>query len=133
MFLFTTRHTPGGLISPHLFILCLEILLVLIKNSSNIKRTESFEHCYLYTAYADDITFFLKDENSTVHPSEIFKLFSEFLRLKPNATKCKISEINVLKWVKAALCGMWCINLRNEAIKILGMFLFHALFKKGNS
>ena len=106
MFLFTTRHTPGGLISPHLFILCLEILLVLIKNSSNIKRTESFEHCYLYTAYADDITFFLKDENSTVHPSEIFKLFSEFLRLKPNATKCKIAEVNVLKWVKAALCGM---------------------------
>ena len=133
MFLFTTRRTPGGLISPHLFILCLEILLILIKNHSHIKRVDSFEHCYLYVAYADDITFFLKDENSNVHPSEKLKLFSEFLGLKPNTTKCKIAGISVLKWVKVALCGMRCINLKNEATKILGISFFHALFKKGNS
>ena len=38
---------------------CLEILIILIKNDPNIKGIEIFEYCNLYTAYADD-NFFLK-------------------------------------------------------------------------
>ena len=72
----TNRHFPlqpvarqggEGAISAYVFILCLEILFILIKNDPNIKGTEFFEYCYLYTAHADDTTFFLKDENSIVH------------------------------------------------------------------
>ena len=72
---------PGGPdlpISANLFILCLENLFILIKNDPNIKGIEMFEHCYLYTAYADDTTSFLKDENSIFHLFEKLKLFSDF-------------------------------------------------------
>ena len=81
-----------------------------------------FEYCYLYTAYAYDTTFLLKDENSIVHLSEKCKLFSHFLRLKPNTTKCEIAGIGVLKGVPATVCGMKCVDLRNEAIKILNVY-----------
>ena len=120
---FTARCMPG---KPYLSLcvhLCLEILFILIKNHPNIKGIEILEYCYLYTAYADDTTFFLKDENSTVHLSEKFKLFSDFLGFKPNTDKCKITGIGVLKGVQVAVCGMKCIDLRNEAMKILDIIL----------
>ena len=40
-----------------LFMLVLEILFLLIKKHPEIKGIEKFEHCFLYTAYADDTTF----------------------------------------------------------------------------
>ena len=83
----------------YVLILYLEILFILIKNDPNIKGIEIFEYCYLYTAYAYDTTFFLKDENSIVHPSEKLKLFSDFSGL-----------IGVLKGVQVAICGMKCID-----------------------
>ena len=43
--------------------------------------------------------------------------------LKPNTTKCEIAGIKVLKGVQAAVCGMKCIDSRNEAIKILRVYL----------
>ena len=120
-----TRYFPlqsdARPISVCLFILCLEILFILIKNDPNIKGVEIFKYCYLYTAYADKTTFFLKDENSIVHHSEKLKLFSDFLGLKPSTTKCEVAGIGVLKGVQVAVCGMKCIILRNEAIKILGV------------
>ena len=109
-------------ISTYVFILCLQILFILIKNDPNIKGIKIFECCYLFTAYADGTTFFLKDKNSIVHLSEKLKLFSDFSRLKPNTTKGEIAAIGVLKGVQVAVCGMRCIDLRNEAIKILGIY-----------
>ena len=97
-------------ISAYVFILCLETLFIVIKNEPNIKGIEIFEYCYLYTAYANDTTFFLKDENSVVHLSEKLKLFSDFWALKSNTTKSEVAAIGVLKGVEMALCGMKCIE-----------------------
>ena len=74
-----------------MFILCLENLFILIKNDPNIKGIEIFEYCYLCTAYADDTTFFLRDEKCIVHLSEKLKSFSDFLELKANTTKCEVA------------------------------------------
>ena len=74
--------------------------IYLNQNDSNIKGIESFEYCYLYITYGDDTKFFLKYENSIVHLSEEFTLFSDSLGLKPNTTNCKISGIGVLKGSK---------------------------------
>ena len=46
-----------------------------------------------------------------------------FSGLKPNLTKCKIAGIEALKGVQLAVCGMKCIDLCNEAMKILGTYL----------
>ena len=48
----------GDPISAYLFIIVLEIIFVIIKSNANIKTPYIFNHNYLYTAYADDTTFF---------------------------------------------------------------------------
>ena len=50
----------GDPISAFLFILALEILFLLIKTKPEIAGLTIFNHCYLYSAYADDTIFFLK-------------------------------------------------------------------------
>ena len=106
--------------------MCLKILFILTKTDYYVKRIENFEHCYLYTTYLNDTTFFLKDGNSIVQLSEKFKLFSDFWGLKSNTTNCEIAGTDLLKGVQVAVCGMRCIDLRNEAIKILGIYFSHS-------
>ena len=49
-----------------------------------------------------------------------FKLFSKFSGLKSNLLKCEFAGIGSLKGVKKAVCGVKCIDLTTETIKILG-------------
>ena len=48
----------GDPISAYLFISCLEIVFLLIKANKRVKGINIFKHTYLYSAYADDTTFF---------------------------------------------------------------------------
>ena len=68
-----------------------------------------FDYNYLYSAYADDTTFFLKDIISVKHMVDTFLFFLYFSGLKPNLTKSEIAGIEVLKGVQVAVCGMRCI------------------------
>ena len=43
-----------------------------------------FDHGYLYSAYANDTTFFLKDVNFIKEMVNSFHIFSRFLGLRPN-------------------------------------------------
>ena len=54
----------GDPILVYLFILVLEILFLLMKDNPRTHGLSIFDHCYLYSAYANDTTFFLKDINS---------------------------------------------------------------------
>ena len=45
--------------------------------------------------------------------------FSKFSGLKPNKTKCEIAGIGVLNGVQVATCGIKCVNINNETVKIL--------------
>ena len=47
-------------ISAFLFILALDFLFFLVKTKPDNAGLTIFDHCYLYSAYADDTTFFLK-------------------------------------------------------------------------
>ena len=78
----------------------LEVVFWIIKETSNIEGFESFQRKFIFTAYADDATFFLKNTESVKNLLEIFKHFSQFSGLKPNKSKCEIASIGVLKGVK---------------------------------
>ena len=68
----------GDPISPYLFIICMEVLFLLIKQNPNINGIDIFEHNYLYSAYADDTTFFYKTRilsNNLLKLSKIFPIF----------------------------------------------------------
>ena len=106
-------------ISDYLFIIVLEVVFRIIKETSNIEGFEIFQKKVIYTAYADDTTFFLKNTESVLNLLEIFKHFSQFSSLKPNKSKSEIAGIGVLKGVKVTLFGMRCVNLHEDTIKIL--------------
>ena len=80
-----------------------------------------FDHTFPYTAYADDTSFFLKDEGSVKKLMNIFDTFSIYFGLKPNKSKCEIAGIDVLKGVSIKLCRMECITLTKNSVKILGI------------
>ena len=111
----------GDPIAAYLFIIALEILFLMIKNNDDIKPLSLCESSFLYTAYADDATFFLQDEYSVKALFATMKLFSNFSDLKPNLDKCEIAGIGVLKGVTWALCGLKSVDLTQQTIKILGI------------
>ena len=111
----------GDPISANLFILVFEIAFIFIKENKNIKGINIFDNIFLYSAYADDTTFFLSDEDSVIEVINAFHKFSLVSGLKPNEAKCEIAGIGVLKGVSLALCGMDCIDLTKKTIKVLGI------------
>ena len=107
---FTTKYfkldkgtRQGDPISAYLFILVLEIVFNLIKQNKDIHGLTFFDHTFLYTAYADDTTFFLKDKESVKKVMNVFDTFSIYSGLKPNKSKCEIAGIGILKGVSMGL------------------------------
>ena len=65
-------------ISAFFFVLTLEVLFILIRSKPEIEGMTIVHHSYLYSAYADDTTFFLKDIISMKHMVETFDFFCTF-------------------------------------------------------
>ena len=112
----------GNPISVYIFILALEVLSFLVRNNKDIKSLNIFDHLFLYTAYADDTTFFLENKESIDELVKTFTLFSSFSGLKPNISKCEICGLNPLKGVEMVVCSMQTVDLTRDAIKILGIY-----------
>ena len=110
----------GNPISAFIFILALEILFILIKSKPEIEGMTIFDYNYLYSVYADNTSFFLKGIISIKHMVDTFFLY--FSGLKPNLTKSETAGIGVLKGVQVAVCGMRCIDLNIDTLKILGIY-----------
>ena len=107
----------------YIFIMTLEVLFLFIRKHPKIKGIEIFERCFLYTADADDATFFLKDSQSIAYLVELSNTFFRFFSgLKPNLIQCEIAGTGALIAVQLAACGMKCIDLRNEALNISGTY-----------
>ena len=111
----------GNPVSAYLFILFLEVVFRLIKSSYKINGLKIKELMFLYSAYADDTTFFVGDLDSASEIFKVFDTFSIYSGLKPNMKKCEIADIESLKGVKVALCEVNSIDLAQEMIKILGL------------
>ena len=76
-FLLRSGARQGDPISIFLFILALEILFILIKLKPEIEGMTIFDYNYLYSAYADDTTFFLKDIISWLTRFIFFRTFQD--------------------------------------------------------
>ena len=68
------------------------------------------------------MTFFLKNLGLIKELANTISLFSLFSGLKPNLSKCEVTAIGLLKGVKVAVCGIKCMDLTKDVIKILGIF-----------
>ena len=76
---------------------------------------------FLYSAYADDTTFFVGDLDSASEIFKVFDTFSIYFGLKPNMKKMRNSRY----WETER--GVNSIDLAQETIKILGL---HGFFKR---
>ena len=112
----------GNPISAYMFMLVLEIVFLFTKESKKINGLNMFDKTFLYTAYAEGTTFFLKDTKSVIELMNIFDTFSKFSGLKPNKSKCEISGIGALEGVQVAFCSMRCIDLVSNIVKISGIY-----------
>ena len=111
----------GDPISAFLLILALEVSFVLIKPNSNIIGLDIYGRTFLYTAYADDSSFFFKNKKSVIEAFKIFGDCSIFPGLKPSKEKCEVAGVDVKKGVKVTLCGIKNIDLKKNTAKILGV------------
>ena len=89
----------------------MEVLFTLIKNNEKIQGLDILNCRFLYSAYADDCTFFLRNIDAVIELARTFKEFSSFSDLSPNMSKCEIAGIGSLKGVEIAVCGMKNIDL----------------------
>ena len=90
----------GDPIAAYLFIIALEFMFIMIKNDNAIKPLEICDSKFLYSAYADDVSFYLKDYNSVRALSRVLETFSKYSDLRPNYDKCELAGIGALKGVK---------------------------------
>ena len=97
----------------HIFLHFLQRYFYVNKNIRNIKVIKQFEKGFLCTAYAGDSTFFLKGKNSIQELLNIHLLYG---------FKAKLARIGALKGVEVVICGIKCVDLTRETIKILGVF-----------
>ena len=111
----------GDPISAYLFIIVLEIFFIMVRKNPRINGIEIFGIKHLLTSYADDTSFFVKNESSVIEIFNCFDLFSKYAGLKINKSKCEIAGIGVKNGVKVALLGIKNIDLNTEHIKILGV------------
>ena len=107
----------GDPISAYSFILVLEIVFLYIKENKNIKEINIFDNVFLYSAYADDTTFFVSDEDFVMVVMNTLDKFWLLSDLKCNKAKCEIAGISTLKVVSMALSGMGCIELTKKQFK----------------
>ena len=91
------------------------------KHNKDIDGLTFFGLNFLYRSYTDDTTFILKDKESVKKVMNVFDTFSIYSGLKSNKSKCEIAGIGVLKGVSMELCGMECIDLTKNSVKILGI------------
>ena len=52
----------------------------------------------------------------------IFDTFSIYSGSKPNKSKCKTASIDILKGMSMGLCGMECIILSKNSVKVLWIY-----------
>ena len=101
------------------FILVLEILFIQVKSNHKIEVIRIFGLEIKLSAFADDITYFLANLNSLEELLRLLTMFKQFLSLKVNFEKSDLCGIGAMKGVEGAFCGVNCLNLLSDSIKIL--------------
>ena len=112
----------GDPISAYLFILVIEVFFHMVRTNRHIEGLNILNFEYKLTAYADDSSFFLKNENSVLELLKTFDLFSKYSGLMLNRGKCELAGIGAKKDVIGeSVPGLKKINLCEDSIKILGL------------
>jgi len=112
----------GDPISPYIFILCAEILGIMLRNCSEVKGIKVFDTEFLLSQFADDTTVILDgSEKSLQYTMYTLETYAEFSGLCVNTDKTKIKWIGSKKNSSERICKKWDLDWEAEKITILGI------------
>ena len=119
----------GDPISPYIFILCVEVLGQMIRNSKDVKGIVINNKEFKLSQYADDTQMFLDgSESSLKHALIILQKFYQMSGLKINLDKTKALWIGSMCNSTKTLCKEFNIDWEQKPLKILGVIFSPLVF-----
>ena len=114
----------GDPISPYLFILCAQILYMMVMNDKNIKGITIRQKEIKITQFADDTTIILNGtEDSLQAARNVLEIFGNIYGLRVNTEKTQIVWIGKKKGVKDKLKVNKKLHWGSECFSLLGINL----------
>ena len=114
-------NRQGDPLSPYLFIIMLEVFFFQIRNGKSVRGFKIGDIEVKFTAFADDITFFVKDKASLRRILKIMSLYSKYSSLRADCEKCEASWIGGSKTSNEKPANCRWVSLVSGTIKILGI------------
>ena len=114
----------GDPLSPYLFLLCAEILGILIRNNKTLKGITIFGNEFKISQYADDTSCFLDGtEKSLKEAFRILHLFYNMSGLKVNVEKTKVIWIGAMAGSQIQMCKELKLVWEQGDFNVLGIVL----------
>lgn len=111
----------GDPLSPYLFLLCAEILGILVRGSDEIKGITIDDSEYILSQYADDTSLILDGSPSSLDASlRILQFYAEISGLKINLDKTNVIWIGSKKHSQDKICVKWGLKWGFSTFKLLG-------------
>ena len=112
----------GDPVSTFLFILCAEILGLMIRNNMNIKGIVINDKEHKLSQYADDTLFLIDGTSKSLNATlKVLYEFAQFSGLKVNFDKTHAVWIGVNKYSTASIKTRWKLSWGKTAFKLLGI------------
>ena len=106
--------------SAYLFILAIEVLLIIVRDSELVEGIPVTDKEIKLAAYADDGRLFLKDLQSLYTILDITEVFGTFSSLKLNLQKSEAFWIGASRFNTNTSTNCTWVNLVKNKIRILG-------------
>ena len=112
-----------------MFILCAEILSLMLRNDESVKGININNKSFLLSQYADDTQIFLNGSESSLRSTlHILQTFYEISGLKMNTEKTKELWIGSMSRSNIKLCHEYNLDWDQGPIKILGVIFTPEVF-----
>ena len=112
----------GDPVSSYIFLLCVEVMAIMIRNNHNIQGIKVCDHEYKILQYADDTALLLDgSEHSLQNALTLIGQFAKFSGLKPNYSKTVCIKIGPLRYSNMKLCKNFNLTWSQEPFKFLGI------------
>jgi len=112
----------GDALSPYLFILCAEILSVLIRNNPRIKGIKIGGKDYIVSQYADDTSLTLDGTTESLKNTMlVLKFYGRISGLNINTDKTKVIWIGSRKNSQLIICPEYNLSWENDIFTVLGV------------
>ena len=112
----------GDPLSPYIFLLCAEILGILIRKNKEIKGIKIDDTEYLISQYADDTSIILDGTPESLDASlRLLQKYAEMSGLHMNLDKTKVVWIGKKKYSQDTMCVKWGLEWGSSRFTLLGI------------